>query len=209
MAKEVDLLNYWMPVLKQLREFKGIAKTEEIELKLILEAIDRTIANMFIETSDEYGIERFEKMMSIYPDDEDDLEQRRLNVLIKWGDKVPYTYKTLYDRLYSLCGSKDKFSIVEHYEEYLIEIITHLEVKGALDTVQDLLAEILPCNLVLDLTNILNESSTTVGIRPVTIATTAFSYLITNDIKGNVSGTDKCIVIANPVLSTANVLTIN
>ena len=209
MAKDVDLLSYWMPILRGLKEFKEIAKVEEIELKLILEAIDRTLDNMFIETADEYGIKRFEKMMGIYPADEDNLEQRRLNLLVKWGDKVPYTYRTLYDRLYSLCGSEDKFRIVEHYEQYLIEIVTHLGVNGALDAVQDFLVEMLPCNMILDLTNILNEGSTAVGIRPVTIATTAFSYHITNDIKGNVSGTDKCVVIANPVISTANVLTIN
>lgn len=209
MAKAVDLLSYWMPILRQLKEFKEIAKAEEPEIRLILEAIDRTLANMFIETADEYGIKRFEKMMGIYPEDEDNLEQRRLNILIKWGDKVPYTYRTLYDRLYSLCGGEDKFSIVKRYAEYLIEITTHLGVKGSLDAVQEFLVEMLPCNMVLDLTNILNEGSTTVGIRPVTVATTAFSYLITNDIKASVSGTDRCIVVAKPVMSTASVLTIN
>lgn len=209
MAKAVDLLSYWMPILRQLKEFKEIAKAEEPEIRLILEAIDRTLANMFIETADEYGIKRFEDMMGIYPDAEADLEQRRLNALIKWGDKVPYTYRTLYERLYSLCGGDDKFSIVEHYEQYLIEIITHLGVKGSLDAVQGFLLEMLPCNMVLNLSNNLDESSTTVGIRPVTVATTAFCHLITNDIKGAVSSTDRCEVIANPVLSTASVLTIN
>ena len=56
MAKEVDLLSYWMPLLRQLKEFKEIANTEEPELRYILAAIDRTLANMFIESADEYGI---------------------------------------------------------------------------------------------------------------------------------------------------------
>lgn len=209
MAKEVDLLSYWMPILRQLKEFREIAKAEEPEIKRILEAIDRTLDNMFIETADEYGIGRFEDMVGIYPDAEESLEQRRLNLLVKWCDQVPYTYKTLYDKLYAICGDADKFSIVERYDEYLIEIITHLGVKGALDTVQDFLIEMLPCNLVLDLSNILDAGSTTVGIRPVTLANTAFSYLITNDIKASVSGTDRCVVVAKPVMSAASVLTIN
>lgn len=60
MAREIDLLGYWMPVLRQLKEFKEIAKAETPELKYILEQIERTLNNMFIETADEYGIKRFE-----------------------------------------------------------------------------------------------------------------------------------------------------
>ena len=62
MAREIDLLGYWMPVLRQLKEFKEIAKAETPELKYILEQIERTLNNMFIETADEYGIKRFEEM---------------------------------------------------------------------------------------------------------------------------------------------------
>ena len=207
MAKEVDLLSYWMPILRQIREFREIAKTEEKELKLILEAIDRALANMFIETADEYGISRFEQMMGIIPNAEDDLEHRRLEVLIRWGDKAPYTYRTLYDKLYSLCGA-DRFSIVERYDEYLIEIVTHLGVKGSLDTVQSFLVEMLPCNMVLDLKNILDESSTTVGIRPVMVPLTAFRYLITNDIKENISTAEEGVKVTHPVLSTATTISL-
>ena len=83
MAKEVDLLSYWMPILRNLKEFKEIAKAEEPEIIALLEAIDRTKYNMFIETADEYGIERFENMMGIYPEAGDTLETRRFNVLVK------------------------------------------------------------------------------------------------------------------------------
>ena len=93
MAREIDLLGYWMPVLRQLKEFKEIAKAETPELKYILEQIERTLNNMFIETADEYGIKRFEDMMGIYPEAGASLETRRFNVLVKWNDKVPYTEK--------------------------------------------------------------------------------------------------------------------
>lgn len=77
MAREIDLLGYWMPVLRQLKEFKEIAKAETPELKYILEQIERTLNNMFIETADEYGIKRFEDMMGIYPEAGASLETRR------------------------------------------------------------------------------------------------------------------------------------
>lgn len=182
MAKEIDLLRYWMPILRNIKEFKEIAKTEEPELRYILEAIDRTLANMFIETADEYGIKRFEDMMGLYPNKGDSLETRRFNVLIKWNDKVPYTDKELYNRLLSLCGGADKFEITEKYKEYLIEIVTHLGVNGAFDAVTNLLEEMLPCNIVLDLKNILEAKKDT-PLNSCVAISTAMSYQITHDIK--------------------------
>lgn len=179
MAKEVDLLSYWMPVLRQIKELKEIAKAEEPELRYILEACDRTLRNMFITTADEYGISRFESMMGIFPDEGSDLETRRFNVLIKWDDKVPYTDEELHNRLLSLCGSE--FEIIPQYEEYKINITTELGVKGAFDAVTTLIMDMLPCNIELLLKNILKAIKTSplsVGV----VLSTAMSYQITNDI---------------------------
>lgn len=181
MAKEIDLLSYWMPLLRKIKEFKEIAKTEEPELRYILEAIDRTLNNMFIETADEYGIKRFESMMGIYPEAGESLETRRFNVLVKWNDKVPYTDKELYNRLLSLCGGADKFDIEEHYTEYFLKITTHLGIAGAFDTVATFLEDMLPCNLVLNLFNTIEAKK--VSPLSLGVATcTAMTYLITNDI---------------------------
>lgn len=181
-TKEVDLLSYWMPLLRKIKEFKEIAKTEEPELRYILEAIDRTLANMFIETADEYGIKRFESMMGLYPEEGDSLETRRFNVLIKWNDKVPYTDKELYNRLLSLCGSADKFILEEHYTEYWLKVATHLGIAGSFDAVAKLLEDMLPCNLVLDLQNTIEAAKTTPLCLGV-VTCTAMRYLITNDIQ--------------------------
>lgn len=180
-TKEVDLLSYWMPVLRKIKEFKEIAKAEEPELRYLLEAIDRTLSNFFITTADEYGISRFENMMGIFPDEDEGLETRRFNVLIKWNDKVPYTDEELYNRLLSLCG-KGNFTITPHYEEYRINITTAVGIKGVFDAVTTLLQDMLPCNLVLELKNILKAEKTTplyVGV----VASTAMAYIITHDIE--------------------------
>lgn len=185
MAREIDLLGYWMPVLRQLKEFKEIAKAETPELKYILEQIERTLNNMFIETADEYGIKRFEDMMGIYPEAGASLETRRFNVLVKWNDKVPYTEKELYNRLISICGD-DNFSVNPDYKNYFLEIITHLGIEGAFDTISSILQDMIPCNLVLDLKNTLEEGNTT----PFSVAVVpcvAMRYQITNDIKSTVN----------------------
>jgi len=160
MAKEVNLLSYWMPQLRQLKEFKQIAIAEEPELRYILEAIDRILANMFITTADEYGIKRFEGILGIYPADGDSLETRRFNVLIKWNDKVPYTYKELYNRILAICGSEDSFSIIRRFDEYAIDIYTELKSSEAFIAISDLLVTMLPCNLVLTLKNVIKAIKT-------------------------------------------------
>lgn len=206
MAKEVDLLSYWMPVLRQIKEFKEIAKAEEPELRYLLEACDRTLSNFFITTADEYGISRFERMMGIFPDEGEDLETRRFNVLVKWADKAPYTDGELYNRLLSLCG-EGNFSIIEHYDDYWIEIITYLGVRGAFDAVIKFLQEMLPCNLVLKISNILAESSESTSTNVAGVTSTAMCYLITHDIKETVNASDG-VAVSIPV-NTAKVLTLN
>ena len=182
MAKEVILLDYWMPLLRKLKEFKEIAKTEELELRYILEAIDRTLDNMFITTADEYGIKRFENMMGIVAEETDTLDTRRFRVLTKWNNYVPYTEPELYRRLLSICGSEDAFDIEEHYKDYWLSITTHLGVTGAFDMVANTLDDMLPCNLVLELKNRIEEKPRhTLYLGGV--CCTALSYCITHDIE--------------------------
>ena len=148
MAKEVVLLGYWMPILRNLKEFQEIVKAEEPELNLILEAIDRTLANMFIETADEYGIGRFEDMMGIYPEDTDTLEERRFRVMAKWGDKLPYTVKALKNLLETLCG-KDGYALKVDNNRYELVVKVALYNEHNLKEVEKLLNRVVPANMVI------------------------------------------------------------
>lgn len=203
MVKEVNLLNYWMPVLRQLKELKEIAKAEEPELRYLLEACDRAISNFFIPTADEQGISRFEKMLRIFPDEGADLENRRLSVLTAWGNKEVYTEEWLYNKLSALCGGA--VSIIPHKEEYSVDIAVECGVRGVVDILLSLLSDTLPCNLVylLKTYTMAQETSTLfVGVA----VSTAMSYQITNDIKSEVSTVDTLnFAVAN---STAKVTTI-
>lgn len=181
MAKEVYLLSYWMPLLRQIKEFKEIAQTEEPELRYILEAIDRALNNMFIETADEYGIKHFEDMMGIVSDEGDTLDTRRFKVSTKWNNYVPYTEPELYKWLISVCGSADAFTLEEHYKEYWLKLTTHLGVKGAYELVSATLDEMLPANLVLKYENAIAANKTSI-LYLGGVCCTAFSYCITNDI---------------------------
>ena len=203
MAKEVHLLNYWMPLLRKLKEFKEIAKTEEPELRYILAAIDRTLANFFIESADEYGIKRYEDMMGIVPEETDTLDTRRFRVLTKWNNYVPYTEPELYRRLVSICGSEDAFDLEEHYKEYWLRVTTHLGVAGAFDMVANTLDDMLPCNLVLELANIM-EAKPFSTLYMGGVCCTALGYCITHDLESvvaTVSPLSEAVANATAMLS--------
>lgn len=179
MANIVDLSSYWMPILRDFREFKEIAKAEEPELRYLLEAIDRTLNNMFIETSDEYGISRFEAILGIIPEEGATLSSRRFTILSKWMNKDVYTDSILVEILNSLCG-EGNFEINENYTEYMLEIVTHLQAYGALDTVAALLKDIIPANLIVELRNSIGESGTS-NIYAGGTVTTSMVYSIPYD----------------------------
>ena len=159
MVKDVDLLSYWMPALRKILEFKEIALTEEEELRSLLEATERTINNLFIETADEYGIKKFEDMMGITPEMGDTLSIRRSRVLTRWASREIYTSSALHDLLTAYCG-EGKFNIEELYNAYVVRIIAEMPVKGSMETVHSALREILPCNLELILNNSIKEGCT-------------------------------------------------
>ena len=146
MAKEVDLLSYWMPILRNIKEFKEIAKAEEPELIYILTEIDRAIANMYIETADEYGIKRFEDIMGIYPETGATLEDRRFAVMVKWSDQLPYTEETLKDLLTILCG-EDGYTVLVDYDTYRITVKLALGNEDSVEAVRELLERIAPANM--------------------------------------------------------------
>lgn len=151
MVKEVDLLSYWMPILRNLREFKEIAYTEEQELKHILEAVDLALSNMFIETADEYGIARFEKMMGIFPEDGATLDTRRFAVQVKWSDSIPYTEETIRNQLSVLCGD-DGYALKIDYPKYRLFVKLSLTNEDNVEVVENFLDRVVPANMVIMVT---------------------------------------------------------
>lgn len=181
MSKDVDLLSYWMPFLRNLKEFKEIAKAEEPEIRMLLEAVDRTLNNMFINTADERGIARYEELLNITPEEGDTLDMRRFKVISKWSDRGVYTKDAIHEMLTSYCG-KDNFEIIEKYEDFIIEIVTSLPIYGSLEVVNDKLTSILPANMIIQFRNKLKSTARS-PLYVAGVVSTSMSYEILQDSK--------------------------
>lgn len=147
MSKDVNLLSYWFPILRGLKEFKEIAKAEEPELKLLLDELERLFGNAFIETADEYGISRFEKIMGITPLGDDTLEDRRFKVQVKWNETSRYTLETLDSQIKVICG-EGGYSIKMDYAKYSLTVKVSLSNSKNIVIIQELLDKVVPANII-------------------------------------------------------------
>ena len=152
MIREVDLVSYLPQFLRDYKELDETLEAENPEFVLVWRAADRTLRNEFIETADEYGLARFERLMKILPAAEDSLESRRARIRSKWFSRIPYTLKVLITKLTALCGNTD-FTIKKEYETYRIEIMTHLSLFGQVEELESIMKDMVPCNMVVVLEN--------------------------------------------------------
>lgn len=152
MIRDVNLIKHLPPFLQKYLEMRLITDTENPEFQLAMDESERIKDNTFILTADEEGLARFENILNIYVAKDEDLESRRSRVMSRWNDISPYTYNALVSKLQSLHNS-DNFIINRKYEDYEIEIITHLELVGQVDELDRILDYIMPVHLVVDSKN--------------------------------------------------------
>lgn len=150
MAKIVNTLAYLPPVVSVLREFKALANTVDPELNLLWEEVEKTFNDQFIEDASEDGVKRYEAMLNIVPRATETLEDRKFTILTQFNEQLPYTHKSLLQRLNTLCG-EDGYTLEITTLDYTVKVRIELVVKNQYDTVEDLLERLVPLNMIIDL----------------------------------------------------------
>lgn len=155
MIREVDLVDYLPPFIKEYKQIKATLEAENPEFKIIWEAADRVLYNEFIATADEYGISRFEKLLNIYPKTEDSLEIRRMRVQNRWMKCIPYTIKNLILGIREILGEYN-FSIWSDFKyKYKLELSVYAMDDSQVEELEYLLSTMVPANIE---TNIVYET---------------------------------------------------
>jgi len=148
MIRDVNLIEHLPLFLQKFRELNHVMDAENPEFQLVADESEIIKNNQFIETSDLVGIARFEKLLNIIPLADDNLESRISRVLTRWNDVIPYTYRAFIEKLIVLCDGLN-FTVNKNFNEYKMEIITHLELSGQVDELQYLFEYMIPVNLEL------------------------------------------------------------
>ena len=110
-----------------------------------LEELDN---NITILTSEESGIARREKILGIQPPDTANLEDRRLEVLMRWYDTPLYTETTLRNKLDSVLG-KGNYVLTIDLDKKLVECQIELTRRLMFKSVQELFEQMVPLDYLL------------------------------------------------------------
>ena len=105
---------------------------------------------LFVRYANEQGLARWERMLGIRPRGTDSMEVRRVAVLARLNEQLPFTERTLRLMLDGVCGPGG-YTLEIIYREYRVFVRVHLWEKRAMDEAAALLGRVVPANKVIDL----------------------------------------------------------
>lgn len=141
------ILDYWITDLHKIRDFRELAKTEDIELQLLEGAINQLFDDQFVMTSGPDAIKRREKMLGIQADPTtESLEFRRKRILNRYQTKPPFTIRYLQQQLDFLVG-KDRAVAEVDVQNFILTITAAIDNAQIFKEVQHTVEIIKPANL--------------------------------------------------------------
>lgn len=141
------LQDYLPEILLKTYEFPLLCDTEQPEFDRLSAAADETLSDQFVETAGERGLARYEKIFGITPMDTDTLAERRFKVLAKINAQLPFSVRRLRQQLETLCGA-DGYKLEVNGAVYTLTVKVALTAKRNQQAVEELLADIVPANMV-------------------------------------------------------------
>lgn len=144
------LIDYLPPVLQQTREMQAVMEGEQPAVAGLWEAWKTVLDALFVRYANEQGLARWERMLGIRPRGTDSMEVRRVAVLARLNEQLPFTERTLRLMLDGVCGPGG-YTLEIIYREYRVFVRVHLWEKRAVDEAAALLGRVVPANMVIDL----------------------------------------------------------
>lgn len=149
--------NEYLPdVLREILEFKELGKTTDERFAMLDQESKCVLNNSFISSLDDYGCCRWEKMLHLAKRDTDSIEDRRLRILTKFLNQLPYTEKRLREMLDSICGVGE-YTLEVDIELDCVRVRIALSRKNQIHEVNKMLEDVVPLNLWLDVDLLYNQ----------------------------------------------------
>ena len=122
----MDYIKYIPNEMKQIKEYNELDKVANVTFLSVKSDMKQVANNHYMSLLDEYGCERLEKIMNINYEEEVPLETRRLNIIIKANNTLPYTIRNLERKIISLLVN-NSFSMEMNYNDYHLKIILFVQ----------------------------------------------------------------------------------
>lgn len=150
------LQDYLPSILLKTYEFPLLCDTEQPEIDRLRDAADAVLDAQFISTAGETAIARYEKIFGITPMDTDTLDERRFKVLTRINTQLPFSVRRLRQQLATLCGA-DGYKLEVNGGVYTLTVKVALTAKRNRQAVEELLADIVPANMVCTTSLLYNQ----------------------------------------------------
>lgn len=141
------MIEFLPTFMQSFGEMKQIMDAEEPQMRRIDEKTAGALDNAFLMECDETALHKYEALLGILPDSGDSLETRRIRVLVRWNDFLPYSFRALLRKLDAYCGAGN-YELDTALEDYGITVHLHLRVPPITRTeVEHMLDRMLPLNM--------------------------------------------------------------
>ena len=144
---DIDITRYQPATVNDYLEFIEIGKVENTNFNRVRLNLLQLFSMRFVHDTDEIGIARWEKMLKLKRRASDDLEIRRMRVLAKINNKLPYTWRTLHQLMTSFYG-EGNYQIDLDPQEYVLELLIPSE-HNYYRELLDILEPMVPLNIYM------------------------------------------------------------
>lgn len=139
---------HWPEKLLEIRDFREIANTEAEELEQVQKAVDKLLADQFIETACKETILRRERELGIQYDPETEtLEFRRKRLINRYSTKPPFTLRFLQQQLDDLVG-RGRTNVTVDVQNFILTVEAAITDANVFKEVEHTVNVIKPANLV-------------------------------------------------------------
>lgn len=135
--------------LQEIREYKEILNTDEVEINKLKEQINKLLQEVIVQTANKYGLDRYEKIYNI-KEIATTIEARRTNILLKMNNRTPFTLKWLDNKLKQLVG-EGNYTIELDNDKYKLTIRLIYVYNDLINLLEKELRSQLPANLEISI----------------------------------------------------------
>lgn len=148
MDRKVEIESYAPEFLSEYKEIKTIYNCENIELEKIWELFYSILDNAFIETANEYGVERWEKIIGITANKSiESLQFRKERILNRLTMMPPFTIRFLRKQLDTVIGV-EKYDVYVDYANYTLYLESSAVNQNWYEEISFTINQIKPANIV-------------------------------------------------------------
>lgn len=147
MDNRIKLIEYLPQYVANYKEIKEIMNDEQNEVDDLWTLHNQVLNNNFVSYADEFGIVRYEEMLSILKKPNQSLDDRKFIILLNMNKESPYTIRTVQTMLSSMLGSKKDFKFTVNNADYNATLELDTKHQDKFIDIIKMLRDIIPANL--------------------------------------------------------------